>query len=73
MRNFYLFVAFSFITMIAGAQVPSTYYDGISGTGYTLKTNLHNLIDGQSSLNYGDLYGYYESTDNINISGTDYV
>ncbi|WP_462280713.1 endonuclease, partial [Salinivirga cyanobacteriivorans] len=67
MRNFYLFVAFSFITMIAGAQVPSTYYDGISGTGYTLKTNLHNLIDGHNSRTYDQLWTDMQSTDNDGV------
>ena len=40
-----------------------TYYDGISGTGYTLKTNLYNLIKGHTERTYTDLWTDFQSTD----------
>jgi endonuclease I len=39
-----------------------TYYDNItSQTGYALKTELHNLINGHSSQGYSALWTFYES------------
>ncbi|ALO17307.1 Extracellular ribonuclease precursor [Salinivirga cyanobacteriivorans] len=67
MKQLYLFVTLFFVTFIAGAQVPDTYYDGISGTGYTLKTNLHNLIDGHNSQSYDALWTHMQSTDNDGV------
>jgi len=68
------FVVGIFIMQSIFAEIPETYYDDATGTGYTLKTQLYNIIEtNHLTLDYGDLYGYYETTDNINISGTDYV
>jgi endonuclease I len=53
------------------AQVPADYYDGISGSGYTLKTNLHNLIKGHTSRTYSDLWTDMQSTDNDGVYEND--
>jgi endonuclease I len=73
MKKSVLLIILILIVTLTQAQIPAGYYDGATGTGYTLKTQLYNIIDGQTPLDYGDLYGYYETTDNINITGTDYV
>ena len=55
------------------AQIPSGYYDTATGTGYTLKTQLHNIIDDHNDQGYDaidafiasyDLDNYYETTSN---------
>ncbi len=54
------------IFIISGfAQIPSGYYDGATGTGGVLKTQLHGIIsNGHSTNDYDDLYNYYQQTDN---------
>lgn len=63
---FGLFLSFSF------AQIPAGYYDSATGTSYTLKTQLYNIIDGHTIISYSGLYNAYETTDNI-VVGTDKV
>jgi endonuclease I len=74
MKNFYAVRKFTlpfFLIIISvslsWAQVPANYYDGISGTGYTLKTNLHNLINGHTSRTYDQLWTDMQSTDNDGV------
>lgn len=50
---------------------PSGYYDDATGTGYTLKTQLHNIITGQTSLDYGNLHTYFQTTDADNYYEND--
>ncbi len=45
------------------AQIPPGYYTTATGTGYTLKTQLHNIIDDHTVQTYGALWGYYDNTD----------
>jgi len=61
MKHFYLILLF--ITSIAFAQIPSNYYDSATGSGYTLKTQLHNIINGHTDNGYGGLYTTYETSD----------
>ncbi|MEA2041694.1 MAG: endonuclease, partial [Bacteroidota bacterium] len=51
---------------VASAQIPDSYYDGTEGlSGETLREELRSIItSGHQSNDYGDLYYYYESTDN---------
>ncbi|MDA3865342.1 MAG: endonuclease, partial [Salinivirgaceae bacterium] len=64
MKNLYLLVAILLINLVTyGQGVPVDYYDGISGTGYTLKTNLCNLIDGHSQQTYDALWTHFQTTD----------
>lgn len=49
---------------IAGfAQIPAGYYNSATGTGYTLKTQLHNIIDDHNDPGYGGLYVTYTTSD----------
>lgn len=66
MKHFYSFI-FLFISTIAFAQIPSGYYDSATGTGYSLKTQLYNIINNNtnsaSTSNYGDLWTLYDQTE----------
>jgi len=69
------------------AQIPTGYYDSATGTGYILKTQLYNIIKGQTDLGYSGLWTTYQTSDrdyfyendgtildmySENPSGTDY-
>ncbi|MBP9794293.1 MAG: endonuclease, partial [Flavobacterium sp.] len=47
-------------------SIPAGYYDTAIGTGYTLKTQLFNIIDNNtnsgSNASYGDLWTLYTQT-----------
>ena len=61
-----LFVNFSF------SQIPQDYYSTAQGSGYTLKSQLANIIStGHEDQGYDLLYTAYETThsDNISING----
>ena len=45
------------------AQIPAGYYTTATGTGYTLKTNLYNIIKGHTDNGYGGLYTIYQTSD----------
>lgn len=47
----------------AAAQIPAGYYNNATGTGYTLKTQLHNIIDDHKDKGYGGLYDTFELSD----------
>ena len=51
------------LSLIVYAEIPAGYYDSATGTGYTLKTQLHNIIDGHTSVSYTDLWTCFQSTD----------
>jgi endonuclease I len=40
---------------------PSGYYDEATGTGYTLKTQLHNIIDDHNSQSYSALWTHFQT------------
>ncbi|WP_396184717.1 endonuclease [Flavobacterium sp.] len=58
---------FLFLTLISFhfsfAQIPSGYYSTAIGTGYTLKTNLYNIIKGHTDRGYDGLYLTYQTSD----------
>lgn len=62
MKQLYKFL-FLFICSAGIAQAPAGYYSTATGTGYTLKTQLYNIIKGHTTLSYGDLYVTYETSD----------
>ncbi len=62
MKQLYKFL-FLFICTSALAQAPAGYYSTATGTGYTLKTQLYNIIKGHTTLSYADLYVTYETSD----------
>lgn len=45
------------------AQIPSGYYTTATGTGYTLKTQLYNIIKGHTDNGYAGLYTTYLNSD----------
>ncbi|MFV8370560.1 endonuclease [Flavobacterium sp. LB2R40] len=62
MKKIYSVLLLLFI-MTASAQVPSGYYTNASGTGYTLKTQLYNIIKGHTDNGYAGLYTIYQTSD----------
>ncbi|TDE53096.1 endonuclease [Flavobacterium sp. GT3P67] len=62
MKKIYSVLLLLFFT--AGiAQIPSGYYTSASGTGYTLKTQLYNIIKGHTDNGYSGLYTIYQTSD----------
>nr|WP_315252114.1 endonuclease [uncultured Flavobacterium sp.] len=53
------------------AQIPSGYYTSATGTGYTLKTQLYNIIKGHTDNGYAGLYTTYQSSDIDNFYEND--
>lgn len=45
------------------AQIPAGYYNNATGTGYTLKTQLYNIIKGHTDNGYDGLYTTYQTSD----------
>ena len=86
MKQIYILITL-LITSFGFAQVPAGYYSTATGTGYTLKTQLHNIINGHNDQGYNamdgfianyDLDNYYEAGSNTildpyseNPTGTD--
>lgn len=54
-------VLFAFTAALA--QIPAGYYNTATGTGFTLKTQLHNIIDGHQDKGYAGLYVTYTTSD----------
>lgn len=48
------------------AQAPANYYDNATGSGYTLKTQLYNIIKNHSTKSYDALKGLYRQNDSDN-------
>ena len=57
-----LFTALLF-SLISYAQIPAGYYTTATGTGYTLKTQLYNIIKGHTDNGYDGLYTTYLTSD----------
>ena len=52
-------------SIIAQAQIPTGYYDNAVGkTGDELKIALHDIIDGHTTISYGNIWNAFWSTDN---------
>ena len=62
MRKLYTLIL-SLIVTGALAQIPNGYYNNATGTGYTLKTQLHNIINGHTDRGYAGLYTTYTTSD----------
>lgn len=52
MKRFLLLTAITFCFQFSFSQIPNGYYDSATGSGYTLKTQLHNIIDDHTSVSY---------------------
>lgn len=61
MKQFY--ILFILISTFSFAQIPSGYYDTATGSGYTLKTQLYNIINGHTDFGYSGLYTTYLTSD----------
>lgn len=48
------------------AKIPATYYNNATGTGYTLKTQLYNIIKGHTDKGYAGLWTTYSTSDRDN-------
>jgi len=70
MKKFYILL-FSIFTSFCFAQAPTNYYSSATGTGYTLKTQLHNIIKGHTDNGYAGLYVTYETSDIDNFYEND--
>ena len=53
------------------AQIPAGYYSTATGTGYTLKTQLYNIIKGHVDNGYAGLYTIYQTSDVDNFYEND--
>ena len=63
-KSVILFIALLF-SILAKGQAPSNYYNSANGlTGTPLKTALHNIIKGHTSVSYAQLWNAFWSTDN---------
>lgn len=85
MKHLFFFGILFFVNL-GFSQVPNGYYNSATGTGYTLKTQLHNIINAHNDQGYNaidaffvehDLDNYYENNTTIldiyseNPSGAD--
>lgn len=52
-----------FFSFLSYAQIPAGYYNTATGTGYTLKTQLYNIIKGHTDKGYAGLYTTYQTSD----------
>ena len=62
MKKLYSLIA-SFSIALTFAQAPATYYNSATGTGYTLKTQLYNIIKNHTDKGYAGLYTTYLTSD----------
>jgi endonuclease I len=56
-------LSFLLIVVIGFAQAPAGYYATATGTGYTLKTQLYNIIKNHNDQGYAGLYVTYQTSD----------
>ncbi|CAE7343166.1 bsn [Symbiodinium sp. CCMP2456] len=59
----HVFVWWAAIATAGPWDAPASYYNSATGTGATLKSQLHNIIDGHTSRSYGDLRTLLQVTD----------
>lgn len=62
MKKLYTLILLS-IAIIGFAQPPAGYYNSATGTGYTLKTQLYNIIKNHDDKGYAGLYTTYLTSD----------
>ncbi|MEO8240384.1 MAG: endonuclease [Flavobacterium sp.] len=70
MKKNYTFLLLFFFT-VCFSQIPSGYYNTATGTGYTLKTQLYNIIKGHTDNGYAGLYTTYQTSDVDNFYEND--
>jgi endonuclease I len=73
-KRFLSISLFLALTIATFAQIPAGYYTPADGkTGAALKTALYNIINGHTTITYGELYNAYQTTDSIIIGGSNKV
>jgi endonuclease I len=70
MKQIY-FLLFLFLFTAGFAQAPANYYSTATGSGYTLKTQLFNIIKDHTVQDYAGLYVTYETSDIDNFFEND--
>ncbi|MFB9110711.1 endonuclease [Flavobacterium gyeonganense] len=70
MKKFYILL-FTFYAVFCSAQAPANYYSTATGTGYTLKTQLYNIIKDHTDNGYSGLYVTYQTSDIDNFYEND--
>jgi endonuclease I/chitodextrinase len=70
MKKIYSLLLLMFFTASI-AQIPTGYYSTATGTGYTLKTQLYNIIKGHVDNGYAGLYTTYQTSDVDNFYEND--
>ena len=68
-KNYFLLLLM--FTAVGFSQIPSGYYNTATGTGYTLKTQLYNIIKGHTDNGYAGLYTTYQTSDVDNFYEND--
>jgi endonuclease I len=68
-KNYFLLVLL--FSIIGFSQIPSGYYNTATGTGYTLKTQLYNIIKDHTNNGYAGLYTTYLTSDVDNFYEND--
>ncbi|GAA3777154.1 hypothetical protein GCM10022423_35660 [Flavobacterium ginsengiterrae] len=68
-KNYFLLLLL--FTCIGFSQIPSGYYNTAAGTGYTLKTQLYNIIKDHTNNGYAGLYTTYLTSDVDNFYEND--
>ncbi len=61
-----LSVIFAFTSLVALGQAPAGYYNAATGTSYTLKTQLYNIVKGHTDRGYSGLWTTYGTSDRDN-------
>ncbi len=56
-------LALLLIAVVGLSQPSATYYNSATGNGYTLKTQLYNIIKGHTDRGYDGLYVTYQTSD----------
>ncbi|WP_269236930.1 endonuclease [Flavobacterium flavigenum] len=70
MKKIYILL-FTFYAVFCSAQAPANYYSTATGTGYTLKTQLYNIIKDHTDNGYSGLYVTYQTSDIDNFYEND--
>lgn len=66
MKKIILSIGLTLISGLSFAQIPAGYYDTATGEGFTLKTQLHNIIKNINDQGYNGLRDLYKLSHNKN-------
>ena len=61
MKNIYTFLIITLCFNFGFAQIPNGYYDTATGSGYTLKTQLYNIINNQTDQGYNSMDNFFSA------------